>query len=337
MAFSIFLKSRYRSSFVFALLFLFLGCSSPESDIRSTGQYRFTEEFVVTADLSDDGTKSVIVTDFPHISVWDNHSHALIARWNVDLLGVIPLFVSISYDNRQLLVAGETQVVLLDIERNAEVGRWPIASLVDDKKVTSAGYFMRGQLFALGLNDGSVIVADINDGVFKKAYLHESNVTHLVVDEFGQYLYTAAHDGAVNKVSLADLEVVQTRQFEHRLSSLNLDNDSGRLFISDTLDEQVVVDSQSLETVGTLDYFERWRWFREALFVENSRFLITASSKTGMSLWNIETGEQVGFWDAKVYSFASHVSKMTINKDNQLVTLTNDAVVEFWDYAAALR
>lgn len=319
---------------VFMWLFILMtSCSSPESELTAIKQHRLIEEFVIAADLSHDGALSVIVTDSLSIHVWDNNTLESIATWDANLLDVAPLFVDISADKKQLLVSGENQVVLLDIKQNSEIGRWPIRGVVSDYKITAARYFQEIGMFALGMNDGAVVIADLNAGVFKKAAIHASTVTHLTLDESEQYLLSGGHDGLVAKLLRDDLSVINTQEFDHRISSLVVDERTNKAFISDTLDSQVVIDIYTFNELSSLSYSKRWRWFKDALFVKNGQFLITSSPKTGVFMWDANKGKQVAFWDAKVYSLASQVMAMAINNDGQLITLTNDAVIETWQYS----
>ncbi len=324
--------SSNRCLFIALAVLAVVACSSPESELTAIKQHRLTEDLVVASDLSHDGTLSVVVTDSLSISVWNNNTQARLAHWDANHLNIAPLFVDISLDKKQLLVAGENQVALLDIKRNREIGRWPIRGVVSAQKITAASYFQEINAFVLGMNDGAVIVADLIAGVFKKATVHTSSVTHIVLDESKQHLLSAGHDGLVNKLLREDLTVVSKREFDHRISSLVIDERTNKAFISDTLDSQVVIDVHSFKQISALSYSQRWQWFRGAQFVKNGRFLITSSPKTGIFMWSVDTGEQVAFWDANVYSLASQVVSMAINDDDQLVTLTNDSVIELWQY-----
>lgn len=313
------------------------GCSPPPSELKPIQQHRFIDDgLVVSSDVSHDGSMSVIVTDALVISVWDNRTQISVATWDANLLGVTPLFVDISEDKKQLLVAGENQVVLLDVLQNNEVGRWPIRGIASAQKITAVSYFQTLNTFVLGMNDGAVIVADLNAGVFKKALPHTSTVTHFALDETTQYLLSAGHDGRVNKLLREDLSVVATLTFDHRISALVVDERTNKAFISDTLDSQVIIDVYSFNQLSSLMYSQRWQWFKDAQFVKNGRFLITSSPKTGLFMWDASQGQQVGFWDAKVYTLGSQVVAMAINDDNQLVTLTSDAVLELWEYDSLL-
>jgi WD40 repeat protein len=317
--------------FVF-VVFVVTGCSSPESDLTATKQHRFDDELVLASDLSFDGSMSVIVTDLLSVSVWNNNTLSKVAEWDANQLGITPLFVDISLDKKQLFVAGENQVALFDVDLNSEIGRWPIRGVVSDYKITAASYFQEIDTFVLGMNDGAVVIADLVAGIFKKAPLHTSSVTHFALDKSQQYVLSAGHDGLVNKALREDLSIVSRREFEHRISALVVDERTNKVFISDTLDEQVVIDAHSFQEISSLTYSQRWQWFKGAQFVENGRFLITSSPKTGLFMWEVSTGKQVAFWDAQVYSLASQVLSVALNGDNQLVTLTNDSVVETWQY-----
>ena len=309
-----------------------LGCTPATSELNAVKRHQLTGASIISSDLSRDGALSALVTDTLLVQIWNIKTLTQIAEWDANRLGLTPLFLDISGDKSELLLTDENQILLLDINSNTEIGRWPLKGLIQGQKITAASYFKEINAFAVGMNDGTIFLADLLAGVFKKAVRHNSSVTHFALDSSQQYILSAGHDGTVNKLSRDDLSVIHTLTFEHRVSSLVVDDRTNRLFVSDVLDNQTIFDGNTFNVISELRYSQRWRWFRDAKFIKHGQFLITASPKTAIFLWDVESGEQLAFWDAEVHSLASQVVGMAINSDNQLVTSTNDAVIEQWQY-----
>ncbi|NQZ07169.1 MAG: hypothetical protein HRT35_08405 [Algicola sp.] len=96
--------------------------------------------------------------------------------------------------------------------------------------------------------------------------------------------------------------------------------------------DQYVWDLAKQQRVTELDYFERWRWFCEAVFVRGDR-VITSSPKREITLWDINTGQALKLSQIKGLSMGSTTYSMALDASKErLVTLSSDAILQIWQY-----
>jgi len=103
-----------------------------------------------------------------------------------------------------------------------------------------------------------------------------------------------------------------------------------QVFISDALKDQVIWNSDRLQSSENLDYHERHKWFRDALFTSDNRWLITATPKSTMYMWNTQGMSLHAQWDIEAQGFGSTLADMTMTGTQTLRTLSSDGVIENW-------
>ena len=111
---------------------------------------------------------------------------------------------------------------------------------------------------------------------------------------------------------------------------------SRKVFVSDALKTQIIWDLANEKIVSKLDYFRGARTFRESLFVDNGRKLITASSKQILSLWDVRTGIEISSWNISSSTSSTNVVAMANGHNGQLYTLSSDAILEIWNINISL-
>ncbi|WP_334019265.1 hypothetical protein [Alteromonas sp. S015] len=61
---------------------------------------------------------------------------------------------------------------------------------------------------------------------------------------------------------------------------------------------------------------------------------LTASTKSVVTLWNANSGEEIASWEIKRNSSEATNHAITLNEDGDVVTLSSDGVLQSWVYRA---
>lgn len=315
------------------LVFLF-GCSNDNEQqlMVAKSSYRFSEGVVLAADLSKDAAVSAILTADQQVKVWHNHSHKLLAQWKKPQLEEEVFHLALSGDRRFLAAGGHWTVTLLNVEEASVVTSWDVQGFAHSATVSALYVDETGERVLVGMSDGAVLSVNLKSGNALKLDHHKGRVTRLGYDSSGQYAFSGAIDKKLARWHTSTGKVAWQHDFRSRVTTLSFDRASATLFVSDGLTSHWIVDSVDGEKVGELNYFERFRYFRQALFVEQGRYLFTASPKQTMTLWDSVSGDEIKSWNIAAHSINTTVLAMATNETSALVTLSADAVLQVWDY-----
>ena len=163
---------------------------------------------------------------------------------------------------------------------------------------------------------------------------HRGPVADIRISVDQQKILSSSTDGSVVYWNAVNGNVINEREQNYRITSLAFHQPSQKVFLSDALKSQFIWDLAQQKVSTQLNYFSGARTFREALFVDNGLKLLTASSKYQITLWDVNTGEELKQLQASAFSTASSIVSMANGHNGQLHTLTSDGVLEIWDINA---
>ncbi|MDG1751328.1 MAG: WD40 repeat domain-containing protein [Thalassotalea sp.] len=314
---------------VVIISYLIIGCEKPVTLI-SSNHHQFTENAVIDADISDDGKYSLILEVNNSVSLWDNTTYSLINEWEGSEFTQQQYKVVLSKDNQWIAVSGKHFVTLFSVNGTHKKLSWKVNGFSKDAQISQVMLNSIGNKVIIGLTEGSVIVADITSETRSQFNLHEGPVTQLKFSDNEQRLISASLDGQVNKWDISTGKVIWNDKLPFRITSLAFDDLSQKLFISDALNNQRFLSLDRGVDISKLNYFERNRYFREAIFLDGTNKLLTSSSKYQISLWNVETGDEHSQGEIRAHNFGSTVLDFAVNENNDILTLSSDGVLELW-------
>ncbi|WP_299795489.1 WD40 repeat domain-containing protein [uncultured Shewanella sp.] len=305
-------------------------CSDPATDKTSLSTDRLTRDRVVAAQISADGTTSALLTRNHRLSVWDNQSKSLLNEWNESDLIEELYHISMSGDKRLLGTAGKHRVSIYDIHTGKLTVTWQVKGFDPEATITSLHLSHTGNEVLIGLNEGSVFTVDLVNGQISMFLLHDGPVTRVKYAAQNQQVMSASHDGNLLFWATTTGTVIQEYAKRFRITSVSYDEANRKLFIADALDNQFIADSLTAQTLTKLDYLERYRYFRQALFVDRGKMLITSSSKQELASWDARTGAELARWDITAFSAGTTVLSMAVDISNTLWSLSSDGALESW-------
>ncbi|MDT0604909.1 WD40 repeat domain-containing protein [Thalassotalea castellviae] len=317
--------------FVLTLLLsvLLLGCEKPNL-LLANEHHQLTQAALIDGDLSNDGQYSVILDIKNNLSLWQNSNYTLIKQWPSSLFPQQQYYVVLSNNQQWLAVAGKHSVTLLSVNSKHKPLTWEVNGFDRDAEISQILINSIGNKVIIGLTEGSVVVVDITNGLRSQFALHDGPVNHLIFSDNEQKLVSASLDGQAIKWDLASGKVIWSNEQPFRITSLAFDDLSQRLFVSDALNNQTFFSLNKGQEISSLSYFERNRYFREAIFISGAKKLLTSSSKYQISLWDVMSGNEISQGEIKAYNFGSTVLDFAVNEQNDVITLSSDAVLELW-------
>ncbi|MDO6447472.1 WD40 repeat domain-containing protein [Colwellia sp. 1_MG-2023] len=315
--------------YILLLSFLFIGCEKPDV-LRAHGQHQLTSSALVDADISSDGKYSVILDVKNTVSLWQNSTYSHIKQWPSTMFTHQQYYVMLANNHQWLVVAGKHSVTLISVNGNLKPLTWRVKGFDPDAEISQILINSMGTKVIIGLTEGSIVVVDISNSLKSQFALHDGPVNHLNFSDNEQKLVSASLDGQVIKWDLASGKVIWSNEQPFRITSLAFDDLSQRLFVSDALNNQTFFSINKGQEISSLSYFERNRYFREALFLSSAKKLLTSSSKYQISLWDVMSGKEISQGEIKAYNFGSTVLDFAVNENDDVLTLSSDAVLELW-------
>lgn len=318
-------------SIVVILASCLLACEPSNSMQEPVSTYHYSKRPLIDAALTTDGSLALILSIDGVLSLWDNQANTLIREWRDFDINENVYYAALSRNKQLAAVAGKTQVSILNVSNGKIMLSWQPQGFDKDATITVLKLGHSDKDVWLGLSDGSIISVDLQNNKQSMFARHQGAVADIKISDNQQTILSSSTDGSVVYWEAANGGIINEREQNHRITSLSIHEASHRVFVSDALKSQLVWDLRKQTIISQLSYFRGARTFRESLFVDDGRKLITASSKHKITLWDVRSGEELNKWQASSHSTASTVLAMANGHYGQLHTLNSDGVLEVWD------
>jgi WD40 repeat protein len=310
---------------------LLLACNNELKEIKAKSFHKFVEVGVVDADLSEDGQLSALLDINQNVSIFNNTNKQKVIEYPSSHFKELQYHIILSGDKSIIASAGKKYITLFSVKTGEVIAAWQVKGFSEDIQITKILLNYSGDSVYIGLNEGSIENVDLKYNKRSLHKIHNSSVTKLVLHKNGQSIFSAANDGNVVQWHAYTGEVIFSTELSQRITSFAHDSFNEKVFISDALKSQKIINLSSGESDTSLEYSERFRFFRQAIFLSNGNKLFTASSKFQLSLWNAQTGEEIGFGNVRSYNFGSMILDFAVTKHEDVYSISSDGVLEVWD------
>jgi WD40 repeat protein len=308
---------------------LILACQS-EQPIFKNNEIIEVGESLLAAEFSGDGSRLLMLTSENQVKLWDLDKNALELTLPQENLPIPIRSLTLSNDAQVALVIGENDVVIYRLTPMEYIGTMRFEGVSPLARISSSALSHNKIRFVAGMEDGTINMAQLDTGINNSFRPHRQRVSHLLFESNGEYLYSGSLDGQIAKWRFAEPKALYSTIFQHRITSLQVDEVQSRLFVSDGLREQNVYDSKELKPLLKLDYLSRFKPFRQATFESSGRFLVTAGTKRQLTFWDLESGQDIGMWDFQVNKESASLIALKEVSKHVLLTVNTDGMIEKW-------
>ncbi|MBQ4848310.1 hypothetical protein [Pseudoalteromonas sp. MMG005] len=311
------------------LLCTLLGCSDPFV-AQAQKRYVLSEERVLDGKLSHDGEWAALVMEGPSVNIWDVRSKKVVFSLAKEALPTTIRTFLFNKQHRLIIVAGSNVLQLWDINTGNLEGTLNVSGFDELARITTLQLSLDARLVGIGMTDGSVTLFNRENKQARRIVPHTSNVTHIhfLPDNIG--VLSAAHDGYVKAWAMDEGNTLYSVRYPSRISTLSVARTGNDMFVSDSLKTQQVLNVSNGKLSKQLDYMSRFKWFRHALFLSGSPYLLTSSPKSELTVWHMSSGKEVLSWHIEAESMGTTLFDMIELSSGRLVTLNSEAVVEHW-------
>ncbi|WP_244951625.1 WD40 repeat domain-containing protein [Pseudoalteromonas luteoviolacea] len=315
--------------FIFIATLLLVGCDEDVALSKGTLD-QLGNSGVLIGHFSADGSKLVTVDGTNVLHVWETSNRVREFTVPKDKMPDLVREVVISQDNSMLIVVGDNELQFWSLPKQKFVTKVSFNGVSGYAYITSVALAPTMDKIVVAMSDGTVNMANLHTQVNNQFAPHTRPVMHVQWDDKGEMVMTAAQDGKLALWQFGSPEPVFTKEFNHRVTSLAVRRDFSEFFVSDALDNQVIATLLDGADKSELKYMARFKVFRKALFIEQSAYLATSSSKSHLTIWDTKSGNEIGTWQIDTLNAGATIVDMYAPSREKLVTLSSDGLLEEW-------
>ena len=311
-------------------LLLILSCKQQAPSLTASSRWHINQNVLVDGKLSAKGNYSALLFSDNTLELWNNEVRKKVAHWHEQKLIPDTERLDLSASAEYILTASDKAVQVWHVEADESLGSLDLSKHLGDAGITQIRFWSPPYTFIVGTSSGQLIFADITNNTYRVNHTHTGEVVKLELTENKDVLFSGGNDGQVIKWDLLNYQPLTTKTLPYRITSLAIAKIS-YVFISDALKQHILWNSERDKVVGQLEHWQRFKWFREAIFDPKLRWLVTTSPKTDVFIWDLSDMTVSKTWSVEAQSLGSTVEDLVFIAPSILRTLSSDGVLQDWD------
>ncbi|MFD2165407.1 WD40 repeat domain-containing protein [Thalassotalea euphylliae] len=309
---------------------LISGCSP--SDSEPLERWRHAAEGARAADISNDGTLSVVSSIHHGISVWDLDNNALKFTWSQqqDNADNLVLAIDIADDNSQVLTANRDTFALWDAVSGESIGYWQVR----ESNIRDIALSSEGRHVLIGKSNGTVVHVTMANGRRIEFLGHSEKVNTVDMLPNGRVAISGGNDFIAYVWDTQSGQVIY--QFNHpsRVTKVALDPEGRYAFTADSKKDAHIWNLKTGQLVQSLQYTNRQEVFSSVRFSPDGSQLLTGAPTRKVSLWNIGTGQRLHSWRVTpredIRPAGAVVYSAAFRDNNHFITESSSGFAELW-------
>ena len=175
------------------------------------------------------------------------------------------------------------------------------------------------ELLSIG-SDGLAVLWDFRNDLMQEVVALDGNLTNAGIPNDGEYVMITSSKPCIYRWDFKT-GVIDEFEFNTTALAIEFSKDNYTIAVSDSLNRVIVYDADVMERKFIL---KSHRAPVTALaFVQEDKFLISASMDTEITKWAMETGERVGVFKGHMNS----ISSMIVSPDDLVISASDEAII----------
>lgn len=306
--------------------------SCQPSGQQPINQWQHAVEGAYAANISNDGTLSVVSSIHHGISLWDIKNNALKFNWSQqqDSADNLVLATDIADDNSYVLTASRKNFSLWNAKTGQSEGFWQI----DQSNIRDIAISNNGSAILLGRSDGKVVHLSPNSGRRIEFLGHQEKINSVDLLPNGRIALSGSNDFVAFVWDTQTGQVIYRFNHPSRVTKVALDPKGRFAFTADSKKSANIWDLKTGERISQLKYANRQEVFSAISFSPDGQYLVTGAPSRKVSVWQLSTGKRLTSWrvtprtdtrpaGAVVYSVA-------FRDNTQILTESSSGYAELW-------
>lgn len=302
------------------LLLLLSGCSAgPDS------QFQLAQQGLLSADLSRDGSYSVIGSIHHGGSLWDVDRNERIYSWNLKEDGFSSFrTVALSGNGKVAVTTEEKSIAVWSTETGESLGYWQAAD-----RVLSVAVDESGTKALIGMRDGGLDLFDLKQGSVIQRLNHSADVRSVAISSNGKVGLSGSDDFTAIAWDLDRGEKLHVQTLRNQIKTVTLSESGDLAFTSSQREGASIWETLSGKVISQLD--SRYTNYASARFSTDEETILLGTSAGQVELRSVRSGDVQKEWQAaprKAYGGASSKAILAVNIGTPIKAMTADGMLQ---------
>lgn len=276
------------------ILTLLALCACFQSD-KEAQRWSIHPKGATSFSLSRDGRFALLSSKETGIMLWDLVENKQLADFGPQDPDASAVVVSKISDNKRYAITATSQnFAIWDLAWGKAEGLWSIS----DGIIRDAAVSNNGQKVVLALSNRKALFIDIGTGRRLEFLAHREKVNTVAIAPNGTYALSGGNDHNAYFWSTESGQIINEFPLENRISRVALHREGKYAFTADGGNTAIIWSIPDGNKVSELDLFLRQQIFASARFSDDGLQLATGTPSRRVELWNTQTGENIGRWQA---------------------------------------
>ena len=319
------------------ILFIFqvviTGCQPSGS--TPSQRWQHAVEGAYAANISNDGTLSVVSSIHHGISLWDIEKNALLYTWSQqqDSADNLVLAADITDNNSHVFTASSKNFALWNIKSGQAEGYWKVR----ESSIRDIAGSNNGSHLLIGKSNGTVLHVTLSSGRRLEFLGHQEKINSVDMLPNGRIAISGSNDFVAYVWDTLSGQVIYRFNHPSRVTKVALDPRGRYAFTADSKKAAFIWDLKTGKRVGNLKYTNRQEIFSSVQFSPDGQQLLTGAPSRKVSLWDIHSGKRLKSWRVTpredIRPAGAVVYSVAFRDNNHILTESSSGYAELWPIA----
>ncbi len=299
---------------------------------KPTIRWQHAVEGAYAANISNDGTLSVVSSIHHGISLWNIENNALKFNWSQqqDTADNLVLGVDIADNNSHVLTASRTNFSLWNASNGQSEGYWQI----DSSNIRDIALANNGKYILIGKSDGKVIHLTPKTGRRIEFLGHQEKINSVDMLPNGRVAISGSNDFVAYVWDTETGQVIYRFNHPSRVTMVALDPQGRFAFTADSKKSANIWNLTTGKLISQLKYTNRQEVFSAVQFSKDGQFLVTGAPSRKVSIWQVATGKRLDSWRVTprddIRPAGAVVYSVAFSDNGLIITESSSGYAEIW-------
>ena len=313
------------------MISLFISGCQPAGQ-KPLERWQHAVEGAYAANISNDGTLSVVSSIHHGISLWDLEKNALTFNWSQqqNTADNLVLATDISDNNSHVLIASRTNFSLWNTTTGSSEGFWQIK----DSNIRDIALANNGKYILLGKSDGKVVHLTPKTGRRIEFLGHDEKINSVDMLPNGRIAISGSNDFVAYVWDTQSGQVIYKFNHPSRVTMVAFDAQGRYAFTADSKKSANIWDLKNGKLISQLQYTNRQEVFSSVRFSPDGQYLVTGAPSRKVSIWQITSGKRLTSWRVTprkdIRPAGAVVYSVAFSDNNFILTESSSGFAELW-------
>ncbi|MEW6990543.1 WD40 repeat domain-containing protein [Colwelliaceae bacterium 6441] len=315
-----------------SLFFLFACSESHVQTSLAQKQQHYSETAIKAADISDDG-QYALISHNDKVCLWNNQLNQKVYPCLKGLEAQLIELLGISKNNKFFYTSNRVNIHLYDLATGRLITVWTAG----DNIINDIAMSDNENTLVFGFRSGQASVVSVTSNKVITYKPHRLDINSVSISADGTKAFTGSSDKTAVLWNTTNGQSIHSFKHASRVNHVVMSADAKVAFTLDAIKDRffwlLKIGKKFTELSSNIKFIE----FNDSAIVNNNKWLLSASPKQKLQLWQVKDGTLLGEWQAYKNEKKYRASVITIKLINskEIATISSDGVFEIWPLHSA--